>query len=449
MDRRKFLGRSLVAMSGPAALSAAPAPAAAGSTTDAGCYARRCKPLAGDYTVLWKTSDPMNEIGYCPALARLPDGRLIGNILHAGKTVDGKRPWTVKIHTSDDRGRTWVHRKDVSMIDSFPFVAGSSAYVIGGREDLKISRSDDNGTTWSDAVPITGGKYWYSHPGSAVYANGRIYFAMEYFTKPPYQGFPVHNFAPVVLSAKVDDDLTRADAWTFSNVLGFQDVLAKYGKPNLFGVPFYSPGRYENPHRGRHMHEIGWGESNLVRFTDPEHIWCDPAGHTFHIFTRARTGMTNVACMAKAVESDDGKTITVSVQEAPSGEPMLFVPFPGGHLSFHIVYDGQTGLFWMISSQSTDSMKRVELLEPKRYNMPNNERHRLALHFSKNCIDWCFAGLVAKADDVGQSRHGGNMIVDGSDLHILMRSADETAFDAHNSNMLTFHTVKNFRDLVY
>ena len=55
----------------------------------------------------------------------------------------------------------------------------------------------------------------------------------------------------------------------------------------------------------------------------------------------------------------------------------------------------------MISTQTTESMKRVELLDPKRWNLPNNERHRLAIYFSKNCVDWCFAALLADAGDDG------------------------------------------------
>ena len=197
------------------------------------------------------------------------------------------------------------------------------------------------------------------------------------------------------------------------------------------------------------MNPIGWGETNLVQLTDPAHIWHDPAGHTFHLFSRANTGRTNLACMARAVESPDGKEMVVSIQEAPSGEPMLYLPFPGGQVSFHIAYDEKTSFFWMISSQATDSMRRMELLDPKRYSLPSQERHRLALHFSRNCIDWCFAGLVAKVDDVGQSHHGGNMVIDGDDHHILMRTADADAVNAHNSNLITFHTVKGFRELVY
>jgi len=56
---------------------------------------------------------------------------------------------------------------------------------------------------------------------------------------------------------------------------------------------------------------------------------------------------------------------------------------------------------------------------------------------------------VAAVDDVGQSRNGGNMVIDGDDLQVLMRSADADAKNAHNSNLITFHTVRHFRDLVY
>ena len=161
--------------------------------------------------------------------------------------------------------------------------------------------------------------------------------------------------------------------------------------------------------------------------------WCDAVRHPVYVHPVA----------------NDQSGITVSLQEAPSGKPMLYVPLPGGQVSFHIAYDQPTRLFWMISSQATDSMKRVELLGPKRYSMPNQERHRMVLHFSRNCIDWCFAGVVAQVDDVGQSHHGGNMVIDGDDLHILMRTANAAAKNAHNSNVISFHTVKGFRGLVY
>jgi len=414
---------------------------------------RRIVPLAGDYTVLWQATDPSRQIGYCPVLARLPNGRLIGNMLVADKGEAAEDPWTVKVFSSDDGGETWVHRKDMAMVDSFPFVAGSSVYVIGGRYDLNISRSDDWGDTWSEPVPLTKDRQWYSYPGSAVTTNGRIYFVKEYRTEP-LDGFPVWVLAPVVLSARLTDDLRQPEAWTFSNALSFEDVRREFGDPKLIGVPFYEPGSYardgvacaKGVYRG--MNKIGWGEANMIQINDPGHIWHDPAGRTFHILMRANTGKTNLACLAKAVETEDGR-VNVSLETAPSGEPMLYVPLPGGHGSFHIVYDEETRLYWLISSQSTDSMKRAELMHPKRYGLPDNERRRLVLHFSRNCIDWCFAGLATAVDDMGQSHYGASMVIDGDDLLLLMRTANPEARNAHDSNTITFHRIRGFRELAY
>jgi hypothetical protein len=48
------------------------------------------------------------------------------------------------------------------------------------------------------------------------------------------------------------------------------------------------------------------------------------------------------------------------------------------------------------------------------------------------------------------------MVIDGEDLQVLSRSGspevrntDSPHRDAHDTNMITFHTVKNFRELIY
>src|SRR5690606_26150143 len=114
-----------------------------------------------------------------------------------------------------------------------------------------------------------------------------------------------------------------------------------------------------------------------------------------------------------------------------------------------ILYDAQTQLYWLLSSQATDSMTRTELLPANRYNLPNNERHRLVLHFSRNLVDWCFAGLVAVGGSPGEARHYAAMAIDGGDLVILSRSGDSRARSAHDGNLITFHRVRDFRGLVY
>jgi hypothetical protein len=163
---------------------------------------------------------------------------------------------------------------------------------------------------------------------------------------------------------------------------------------------------------------------------------------------RAHTGGTGYAALAKVVENPDG-SMTTMLEKVPSGKTMLFLPFPGGQMRFHVLYDEQTKLYWLLCSQATDSMCRVDRLPADRYDLPNNERNRLVLYFSKNMVDWCFAGLVAKTDFDKQARHYACMDFDGDDLVIVSRSGDERAKSAHDGNIITFHRVKNFRDLVY
>ena len=118
-------------------------------------------------------------------------------------------------------------------------------------------------------------------------------------------------------------------------------------------------------------------------------------------------------------------------------------------MKFHVVYDEKSKLYWLVTSQSTDSMRRPELLSNDRYGLPDNERHRLALYFSSNLFDWCFAGMIAISPSPKQSRHYASMVICGDDLLIASRSGDELASSAHNGNLNLLHRVHNFRDLVY
>jgi hypothetical protein len=94
-------------------------------------------------------------------------------------------------------------------------------------------------------------------------------------------------------------------------------------------------------------------------------------------------------------------------------------------------------------------MTKAEYLPDDRFGTPDNERRRMQLHFSKNMFDWVFAGLVAVGPSEKQARHYASMAIDGEDLVILSRSGNENAESAHNGNMVTFHKIKNFRELVY
>ena len=407
--------------------------------------------LAQDHIVLDRSPDPAKIPLYTPSILCLSGGRLVGANERSGTWRKLGNPWT-RISTSDDGGLTWTLRATAGITHGRLFRSGTSLYYLGHAGDLQIMRSDDNGATWSPQVALSAKQSWHQTAANVWHAKGNVYLVMERNASTEVRGWG--QLAPVLMRAKEGDDLTQRSSWTFASELVFADLIPGYRENDLqsdfFGVPFFKQ-TYPVSNllaRNRPMHPMGWLETNVVQITDPNHGWYDPKGRTFHLFMRTHTGGTGYAAIAKVVENADG-SMTTSLVKAPSGKTMLFLPFPGGQMRFHVLYDEKTSLYWLLGTQATDSMTRVEALAPDRFDIPNNERQRLVLHFSKNMVDWCFAGLVAVAPGNRGSRHYASMDFDGDDLVILARSGDEHAQTAHNGNLITFHRVRSFRDLVY
>ncbi len=419
------------------------------------------QPLAQDFVTIYRSQDPNTVYCYSPGITRMPNGRLVVSIDLGGPGMDkiegvkGHRgegwgtTWQGKVFTCDDGGKTWIHRADFSFLHARPFAAGKSLYILGHCNDLMIIRSDDEGETWTEPVKLTKGQCWHQAPCNVHYYNDHVYLVMEKYVYSDISGWPVSVIAPVLMRGSIKDDLTQKENWTFASELVFRDVI-RQDELDWFGVPFYQAPEKESVQvsKGRGCAPMGWLETNVVQFKDKNHYWHDPAGRTFHLWMRAHTGGTGYAAIAKVVERNDG-TMDTMLETVPSGKKILYVPCPGGQMKFHVLYDEVTKLYWLLSTQATDSMTRAECLPDDRYNLPNNERQRLQLHFSKNCIDWCFAGLVAQGDSPKQSRHYASMIIDGEDLHIASRSGDAEAYDAHQTNFISLHTIKDFRRLIY
>jgi len=415
-------------------------------------------PLANEYVEVYRSPYPREVFCYTPGLAVCPNGRLIATMELGGrrgsKVLKDLRPkiglGRGMVFTSDDRGRTWTYRTNYPIGFGRPFVAGDHLYILGKAGDLVIIRSDDWGRTWSAPAKLTEGGSWHQSACNVHYARGHVYLVMERRRDNCRETtWGVSELAPVLMRARIGDDLRKRESWTFATELYFCDAVPDRHL-DWFGVPFF-PAFYPFPclpSFSRGCAPSGWLETNVVQFVDPDHYWFDPKGRTFHLWMRAHTGSTNMAAICKVVEKDDG-SLETTLETVPSGKKCVFVPCPGGQMRFHILYDDKTRLYWLLSSQATDSMTRADRLPSDRYNLPNNERHRLVLHFSKNCIDWCFAGLVAVGASPKQARHYASMVIDGEDLHILSRSGDAEAYSAHDGNLITFHTVAHFRRLVY
>lgn len=411
------------------------------------------KCISSATSTIYESPDASSIYCYSPGITRTDSGTLIATFDLGGPGVanlPGPRSThgdfglynQCKVYVSSDHGLTWRHTADLPMRHARPFLAGGALYVIGHNGALTISRSDDGGNTFSDVSVLDRAEIWHQAPCAVDYRHGKVYLTME--AKVPGTTWP--GVAPVLMSATARADLLQRESWTFSNKLIFTDHVPK---TTGIGSPFY-PTAELNPGGAdkRFCGDPGWLESHVVRIYDPTHNLYDPADRTVYLWMRAHTGLTNLAAIAKGTEADDGR-LTLDVVRSPAGSPMVYVPLPGGQMKFHIVYDEISRLYWLVSTQSTDSMTRPDCLPDDRYGLPDNERQRLQLHFSKNLFDWCFAGIVANGGAARRSRHYPSIVIDGDNLCVISRSGDDRAASAHNGNLILLHTISHFRELVY
>ena len=418
----------------------------------------RIRPLADGYVEVCRSPDPQNVYCYTPGICRLDSGRLVVTCDFGGTGVTNKLT-RGRIFVSDDSGRTWRLTGRFPMEHARPFVAGSRLYVLGQNGGLGILFSEDGGETWSETTWLTtDSSYWHQSACNVWYAKGNVYLVMERGVPAKVKrnfGWGVNRLAPVLMRAKASDDLMQRGSWTFAESFPFDAIFNENCDPEIdyVGIPWYTAFTKFTEANPRPANlpvssPIGWLETNVVQIMDPDHVWYDPTGRTFHLFMRSNTGGSGYAAMAKVTELEDG-TMRTDLEKAPSGLKTLFVPFPGGQMRFHVLYDEKTRLYWLLSTQAVDTMCRHDRLPKGRYNLPMDERQRLQLSFSKNMMDWCFAGFVAAGKSVVESRHYASMAFDGEDLVIVSRSGDEQAMNPHNGDMITFHRIADFRSLVY
>lgn len=425
------------------------------------------QPIAKKSTIVKRSAFPDKEFLYTPSVLRLKNGRLLVSLDISDKQGE--------IYASDDGGASWQLKGTGEFIHARLFLDGDTVYLIGHKGNIVIYVSHDNGEHWSQKSVLADGQ-WHQSACSVCYKNGYIYLVMECNVLEENEYFPYwcpNVLAPVVMRGKLGTDLTKKENWLFSEKVAFRDIMPNEDLLDWFGVPFFhsalkcppeegttiSAAKYKEEYDFENNKErvsfstqpIGWLETNLVEIVDPNHYWYDPTGKTLMMFMRAHTGGSGYCCVAKAVESTiDGKdVIKLDLVTNPSGKKVLYLPMPGGQMKFYVKFDEKTKLYWLLSTQATDTMCRIECMGSERYNIPCDERDRLTLHFSKNMVDWVFAGLVSKGDSPKQSRHYGSMDIDGDDLVIVSRSGDAACTSAHNGNLITFHRVENFRDLIY
>lgn len=381
--------------------------------------------LAGE-KVITTSPNPDSIYLYTPAIAEGFGGRFVVAVDYGGPgtyALDGpksdfgdyKAGNQIRVLLSDDKGKTWRETPArIPMMHEILFKAGGSLYMIGHSGRLLITRSDDNGETWSEPAVLCPEPRWHQSCTAVDVYDGKVTLVYEKWVAEKHK-WP--GVGPVLMQAREDADLTDPSNWKFSELYNPDDDM-EAARPS--GIPVNAPGA------------PGMLETNVIRVHNPANPFYDATGKSVALLARASTGFPDIGVMLKGYEREDG-SLAIGRFRKNEGE-VYFVHIPGGDLKFHILYDPESRLYWLLHSQIDGRM---------------NYRRRLALSYSPDLLRWTFAGLVAVGPTDHSARHYATMILDGDDLFIVSRSGDEKARTAHDGNIVTFHRVKDFRKLIY
>lgn len=381
--------------------------------------------LAGE-KVITTSPNPDSIYLYTPAIAEGFGGRFVVAVDYGGPgtySLDGpksdfgdyKAGNQIRVLLSDDKGKTWRETPArIPMMHEILFKAGGSLYMIGHSGRLLITRSDDNGETWSEPAVLCPEPRWHQSCTAVDVYDGKVTLVYEKWVAEKHK-WP--GVGPVLMQAREDTDLTDPSNWKFSELYNPDDDM-EAARPS--GIPVNAPGA------------PGMLETNVIRVHNPANPFFDATGKSVALLARASTGFPDIGVMLKGYEREDG-SLAIGRFRKNEGE-VYFVHIPGGDLKFHILYDPESRLYWLLHSQIDGRM---------------NYRRRLALSYSPDLLRWTFAGLVAVGPTDHSARHYATMIQDGDDLFIVSRSGDERARTAHDGNIVTFHRIKDFRKLIY
>ena len=354
-----------------------------------------------------------------PSIVRLPDGALLATHDYFGPGCpvnhEGEEGLT-SVYRSEDDGQTWMQITHVmNCFWGSLFCHRGRVYLFSASQQygaVVIRRSEDGGFTWThpadekSGLLFRGGPFreppnYHCAPVPVVLSGGRLYRAFEDCT-PCDWGV---GFQSCVVSAAEDADLLNAANWTMSNKLAFD--------------PAWLPENLKDASRP------GWLEGNVVE---------TPGGDLWNILRFNSAPAVDKAAVVKI--HDDGRRITFDPETG-------FIDFPGGMTKFTVRRDPETGLYLSLVNVNTDP------------DCPS-QRNILSLYASEDLLHWRPVKRLLD-DDTGLS-HGDSIRLtgfqyvdwqfDGDDILYLVRMAYRGAIRFHDSNRITFHTLRNYRALL-
>lgn len=344
---------------------------------------------------------------YNQTITMLPDGSYL-----AACTGVGDKPGPV-LFISRDKGATWKrhgnYSGDRNKVVNYHnlFTLGDAVYFMGvgpDREGLRICRSLDGGVTWTEARDshsgiILEGKY-HTAPVPVVISDGRIWRACEQY--PDHGAF--------VISAPVDSDLLEASNWTRTNAVG-------RGSTNIMGYKMTG----------------SLIEGNAVEAPDGEII----------NFIRTNSTQTSRFATRLHVVGTDSLYFDMSKD---------WVEMPGGGKKFTIRRDPVDGYYWALTNPDSGGDPIVHNGIYRKGMSRSLERNKLVLVRSADLVNWIeVATILYDPDPFFHGFQYADWVFDGDDIAAVVRvGAPESRglpVRQHDSNMMCFVRIENFREL--
>lgn len=338
-----------------------------------------------------------------PTLTLLPNGHYVAahDLFRNGGAESPAGRGTTKVFRSTDRGRTWRKTSQLSRAGwSTIFAHQGAVYLTGTTKQGGpgvIRRSRDEGRTWTNPTNAQNGLIAPSGggtPNTPVVHGGRLWVA--------------HGRR--ALSAPVGADLLLASSWTRSGVQ----------RPD----PSYLGGRF-----------TFWSEGQIVA-SPTQGVLILPK-----IKDLPYTALLRFPNPARKPQFD------------PAND---FARLPGAGKKFGVRYDPVSGRFWALTNPV---LKRHQRQANRPWSIwrfwrkpvsPALIRNAAAIYSSADLRRWDFERVFLYSRDVD---HVGfqylNFSIEGNDLVVVSRTAFKVGFwntpRAHDSNLMTFHRVRNFR----
>jgi len=325
-----------------------------------------------------------------PAIVVLPDGAYLLTCNTFGHGSGASTSGTTLVYRSDDRGSNWDCIAElVDMKRGSLFVhRDRDIYMLGYRAapgDLLIRRSSDGGRTWTEPLDEATGLLregtFGGTPNRPVISGARVWFAIS---------------GRRLISAPINSDLLNAGSWTLTRPAQIQ----------------------ERPIDG----DLVITEAQVVASDVIAPVLLPKVGgHPFTVLIRSTTSPEKIC--------------------DPTAED--WVELPGGEKKFAAAWDPVSGYFIALTNpvlpQYANSAWPPELI-----------RNVGAMLVSKDLREWRLVHIFLESPNVDyEAFQYFSFDFDGDDLIVASRTAFEMSGRkpprGHDSNLITFHRIRNFR----